>query len=130
MTSRFPAPWRIVEIEDATGVQLGVLRSSRPEHSGTHRLSDDGRCAADGNRFRKAAETAQWPRRGVTACLKPGDPRVARSPLDYEHGGLYSIGAEPIYGFLEGVSTVGACEGRAGLGSWAGAGRGGGSEFL
>ena len=48
MTGRFPAPWRILEIpsgfaiEDATGVQLGVLRSSRPKHSGPHWLSDDG----------------------------------------------------------------------------------------
>ena len=66
MAGRFPAPWRIVEIlsgfavEDACGQQLGVFYgSSRPKHCRTHRLPDFGRGATDGNRFRKAAGTAQ-----------------------------------------------------------------------
>ena len=75
MASRFPAPWRIVEIpsgfavEDACGQQLGVFYGRATQRCRTHRLPDDGRGATDGNRFRKAAGTAQWPRGRVTACL-------------------------------------------------------------
>jgi hypothetical protein len=32
------------------------------------------------------------------------DPRVARAPVDHEHGGLYGPGAESVQGFLAGMS--------------------------
>jgi len=35
---------------------------------------------------------------------QPGDPRMARSSLDHKHGRLYSSGAEPVQGFLAGLS--------------------------
>jgi hypothetical protein len=63
MTSRFPVPWRIVElpngfaVEDATGKQIGVFYGRAPNSA--HRHHDDGRGPADGDRFRKAAGTAQ-----------------------------------------------------------------------
>jgi len=35
----------------------------------------------------------------LTKATTPGDPRVARSSLDHEHGDLYGAGAESIQGF-------------------------------
>jgi len=55
MTSRFPTPWRIVEIpsgfavEDATGQQLGVFYGQLTTYPAGHRLSDNGRGATDGS---------------------------------------------------------------------------------
>jgi hypothetical protein len=51
-------------------------------------------------------------------------PVIARSRAS----GLYGPGAEPVQGFLAGVSTIGASDRRTGLGVWAG--RGGGVEIL
>ena len=60
-----------------------------------------------------------------------GPSRDGWGSIDHVDGGLYGAGAEPVQGFLAGVSTIGVCDGLGtGLGTWAGAGRGGGSEFL
>ena len=53
---------------------------------------------------------------------------MARPPVDHVDGRLHSLGAEPVQGFLAGVSTIGACDRRTGLG--VGAGRGVGVEIL
>jgi hypothetical protein len=59
----------------------------------------------------------------------PAQPKSDEFHLTFS--GLFGLGAKMVQGLLVGVSTVGACDGRgAGLGIWAGAGRGGGSEFL
>jgi hypothetical protein len=34
----------------------------------------------------------------------PGNPGVARPPVDHEHCGLHDLGAEPVQGFLAGLS--------------------------
>ena len=56
---------------------------------------------------------------------------MARPSLDHEHGGLHGAGAEPVQGFLAGISWIGACgDRRTGLDTVAGAGRGGSVEIL
>jgi len=62
MTSRFPAPWRIVELPKRIrrrgrhGKQIGVFYGRAPDIAGHTGLHDDGRGAADGSRFRQVAE--------------------------------------------------------------------------
>jgi hypothetical protein len=66
---------------------------------------------------------------GVRGARSPWSPRNLL--LGHEHGGVYRPGAEPVQGFLAGVSAVSAC-GDRGTGLRAGgvAGCAGGSEFL
>ncbi len=89
MASRFPAPWRIVEIlsgfavEDACGQQLGVFYgradSNIAGHTGFLTLDEARQMAIDSD--------------GVPHL---GNPRDAWSSLDYKHGSLFGSRAEPI----------------------------------
>jgi hypothetical protein len=38
-----------------------------------------------------------------TGARHPGDPGVAGAPVDYQHRGLHSAGAEPVQGLLAGL---------------------------
>jgi hypothetical protein len=56
---------------------------------------------------------------------------VSRAPVGHVDGGLHGAGAEPVQGFLAGVSPVDAWDGRrTSFGPVAGADRGGGVETL
>jgi hypothetical protein len=72
------------------------------------------------------------PRGHALANKRPNtDPLMAWAPVDYEHGGVYGPGDQPVQGLLAGVSAVGAW-GDRGTGLRAGgvADCAGGSGFL
>ena len=99
MASRFPAPWRIVEIlsgfavEDACGQQLGVFYGRADPniagHTGFLTLDEARQMAIDCRNCSMAVGQSD----GVP---HPGDPRDAWSSLDYKHGSLFGSRAEPI----------------------------------
>jgi hypothetical protein len=100
MTSRFPAPWRIVEItngfavDDATGQQLGVF-SGRAEpntagHTGFLTMDEARQLAVDFARLPELLERTsrmaarpRKPRRGAEHRQNIGrkdEPKAARAP--------------------------------------------------
>ena len=70
-------------------------------------------------------------RASVYRVLEVSGSERGEPSLDHERGGELGPGAEPVQGFLAGVSAVGACDDRGtGLRAGGAAGWTGGSEFL
>src|SRR5215470_2145054 len=86
MTTRFPAPWRIVEmptgfaVEDATGKQIGVFYGRAPCSAGHTGIIYAGRGATDGGRFWKAAGIGQA-ERGMNAYPTAGHDDASRPEM-------------------------------------------------
>jgi hypothetical protein len=96
MISRFPAPWRIVElptgfaVEDTTGLQLGVFYGRAPcsaGHTGIMTIDEARQVALD---FARLPELLQWnseqPREGARRHrLNPKHARLIDAAYQAQH---------------------------------------------
>jgi len=101
VTSRFPAPWRVVEIpngfavDDATGQQLGVFYGradpNAAGHTGFLTIDEARQIAVDFARLPELLERTSGSRRGresgasarnsVAAAGRRDDPKATRTPM-------------------------------------------------
>jgi hypothetical protein len=101
MTSRFPTPWRIVEIpngfavDDATGRQIGVFYGRADPniagHTGFLTIEEARQMAVDFARLPELLERTPRPQRGresrasarnaAASARRNGDPKATRAPV-------------------------------------------------
>jgi hypothetical protein len=102
MTSRFPAPWRIVEIpngfavDDATGQQLGVFYGRADPniagHTGFLTIDEARQMAVDFARLpellertselQRGRDSRASARNGAASARRKADPKATRTPIE------------------------------------------------